>query len=94
MPTLTVRKAGDVPPSTRVSKAVREKQLVYESFISDIGDQVGELELAPTDAVRSVKVSLTRAATRMGTGIMTWEANGKVYFQKQVRRGRPRKTKP
>jgi hypothetical protein len=93
MPTLTIRKAGDVPPSTRVSKAIREKQLVYESFINDIADQVGELELAPTDDMRRVKVSLTRAATRLGTSITTWEANGKVYFRKQAHRGRPRKAK-
>lgn len=92
MPKFTVRKPGEVPQNTRVSKAVRERQLAYEEYITSVGDQVGELELDPSEDIRSTKVRLTRAASRLGVSINAWDANGKVYFRKEVHRGRPRKT--
>lgn len=93
MPKFTIRKPGEVPQNTRLSKAVRELQLAYEGYITSVGDQVGELELEPSEDTRSIKVRLTRAASRLGVNIKAWDANGKVYFQKKVHRGRPRKAK-
>jgi hypothetical protein len=93
MPTFTVRKPGEVPQNTCVSKATRELQFAYESYLTSVGDQVGELELDPSENIRSIKVRLTRAASRLGVSIQAWDANGKVYFQKEAQRGRPRKPK-
>jgi hypothetical protein len=92
MPTLSKRKPDEVPSRIRSSKAVQDVQRLYDGFIRDIGADVGELELGPTEAVRSVKVRLRRAATRTGTELQIWDANGKVYFSRTARRGRPRKT--
>jgi len=93
MPTFAVRKANQVPAPDNTSNAVKEQRRVYDTFIGEIGGNVGELELGPGESVRRVKFGLTRAATRQGTTIQTWDANGKVYFQKDVHRGRPRKAK-
>jgi hypothetical protein len=93
VPTFTVRKANEVPPKAAASKAVRERHSVFEAFIRDVGGGVGELALGPDEGVRSTKVALRRASTRIGTPITIWDANGSVYFQKEVKRGRPRKAK-
>lgn len=92
MPRMQVRKAADVPTPTRASRAVREQQQMYEDFIRQINGDVGELELAPSEQTRGVKVRLRRAATRLGTNVEIWDANGRVYFKTATKRGRPRKT--
>ena len=95
MPTLQVKKQNEVPAAYRTSRAVREQQLAYEAFIRNVnGDNVGELELDPDEEIRSTKVRLRRAASRIGVNIDTWDADGKVYFKtaEAKRRGRPRKT--
>ena len=93
MPTLTVKKAADVPQPSRVGRAVREQHELYEGFIKQIGADVGELELAPGEQVRAMKVRLRRASTRLGSQIDIWDADGKVYFATSgpKRGGRPRK---
>jgi hypothetical protein len=91
MPTMTVRSAAQVPQPSRVSRAVREQQELYEGFIKQIGDDVGELDPAAGEQVRALKV---RASTRLGVQIEIWDANDKVYFAVRStprRRGRPRK---
>lgn len=91
MPKLQVRKASDVPSPSRASRAVREMQQRYESFIKDVeSGAVGELTLEPGEAARSVKVRLRRASTRINVDLDIWDANGKVYFRRVTRRGRPR----
>jgi hypothetical protein len=42
--------------------------------------------------VRSVKVRLRRASSRLGIDLDIWDVNGHVYFRRVTRRGRPRKT--
>ena len=91
MPTFRRRNAAEVPSPVRISRAVREKQLVYEDFIKSAGTDVGELELGPDDDIRSTKVRLTRAASRLGLAVQIWDANDRVYFTKTVKRGRPKK---
>src|SRR5688572_24159125 len=93
MPTMTVRSATQVPQPSRVSRAVREQQELYEGFIKQIGDNVGELEPASGEQIRALKVRLRRASTRLGTQIEIWDANNRVYFAVRAprRRGRPRK---
>jgi len=91
MPTFRRRNAAEVPSPVRISRAVREKQLVYEDFIKSAGSDVGELELGPDENIRATKVRLTRAASRLGTTVQVWDANGKVYFNRAPRRGRPKK---
>ena len=94
MPTMTVRSAAEVPQPSRVSRAVREQQEVYEGFIRQIGENVGELTPSAGEQVRALKVRLRRASTRLGVQIEIWDANGKVYFVVRTqarRRGRPRK---
>jgi hypothetical protein len=64
---------------------------MYEGFIREVGSgDVGELELAPGDQIRSVKVRLRRAASRIGIDLEIWDANQKVYFRSATRRGRRR----
>jgi hypothetical protein len=93
MPTMTVRTAAQVPQPSRVSRAVREQQELYEGFIKQIGENVGELEPAPGEQIRALKVRLRRASTRLGIQIDIWDAKEHVYFAIKTarRRGRPRK---
>jgi hypothetical protein len=92
MPLLHVRKPSEAPPPSRSSRAVREQQQKYEEFVRriDTGD-VGDLELEAAENVRSVKVRLRRASSRIGVDLDIWDANGHVYFRRVTRRGRPRK---
>ena len=96
MPTLHVVSLAQAPQPSRVSKAVREQQMVYENYINMIGMDVGDLELTGEDDMRSLKVRLRRASSRMGLKIDMWDLNNHLYFTvKQnpvVRRGRPRKS--
>ena len=92
MPQLHVRKPNEAPPPSRSSKAVREQQQKYDDFIRGVdANDVGDLELDPGENVRSVKVRLRRASSRLNTDIDIWDVNGHVYFRKVTRRGRPRK---
>ena len=94
MPKLELRKPSDVPTPNRASRAVQEQQQLYENFIRQLNGNVGELQLEPGEQLRSIKVRLRRAATRLGAQVEIWDANGRVYFRAegQRRRGRPRKT--
>jgi hypothetical protein len=40
-----------------------------------------------------VKVRLRRAASRVGAEVQIWNSDGKVYFMRGARRGRPRKAR-
>ena len=93
MPKLAMRKPTEVPAPSRAKRAVRERQLIYEGFIRQLNGQVGELELAPDEQIRSTKVRLRRAATRLGIAIETWDVEGRVYFKAAVGRRRPRAPK-
>jgi hypothetical protein len=93
MPLLHVRKPNEAPLPSRSSKAVREQQQKYDDFIRSIDNaEVGDLELEPNENVRSVKVRLRRASSRIGIDIDIWDANGHVYFRRVTRRGRPRRS--
>lgn len=92
MPLLHVRKPNEAPLPSRSSRAVREQQQKYDEFVRRIEvNDVGDLELEPSENVRSVKVRLRRASSRLGTDLDIWDANGHVYFRRVTRRGRPRK---
>jgi hypothetical protein len=93
MPLLHVRKPSEAPLPSRSSKAVREQQQKYDDFIRSIDtSEVGDLELEPNENVRSVKVRLRRASSRIGVDVDIWDANGHVYFRRVTRRGRPRRS--
>jgi hypothetical protein len=71
---------------------VREQQQKYDEFVRGVdASDVGDLELEPNENVRSVKVRLRRASSRLGLDLDIWDANGHVYFRRVTRRGRPRK---
>jgi len=92
MPLLHVRKPSEAPLPSRSSRAVREQQQKYDEFVRPIEvSDVGDLELEPGENVRSVKVRLRRASSRVGLDLDIWDANGHVYFRRVTRRGRPRK---
>ncbi len=94
MPKIMVRKISEVPAASKTTKAVRDQQLLYEGFIQEATGNVGEMSLDPGEAIRSVKVRLRRAATRIGVSLDIWDVEGKVYFQAEAprpRRGRPKK---
>jgi len=93
MPKLQLRKLEDVPSPSHTSRAVLEQQLLYDGFIKQLKGQVGQLELEQGEAVRSIKVRLRRASSRLGTPLEIWDVDGKVYFKSegQRRRSRPRK---
>lgn len=93
MPLLYVRKPSEAPPPSRSSKAVREQQQKYDDFIRRIDtSEVGDLELEPNENVRSVKVRLRRASSRIAIDVDIWDVNGHVYFRRVTRRGRPRRS--
>jgi hypothetical protein len=93
VPTFHKRTAAEVPQPSKVSRTVRERQQAYDEFVKSAGTDVGELELGPDESIRSTKVSLTRAATRLGTPLQVWDADGKVYFSRTAaKRGRPKKS--
>jgi hypothetical protein len=71
---------------------VRERQALYEGFIRQINSNVGELQPAEGENMRGIKVRLRRAASRLGSEIEIWDANGNVYFQTTKRRRRPHKS--
>ncbi len=92
MPRLNVRKASEVPLPSRASRAVRELQQKYDNFVRGVDvSEAGELELEAGDNIRSVKVRLRRASSRLSVDLDIWDANGKVYFRRVTRRGRPRR---
>ena len=92
MPVLHLKRPNEAPLPSRSSRAVREQQQKYDNFIRQVEtSDVGELELEPGENVRSVKVRLRRASSRLGVDIDTWDANGRVYFRRVTRRRRPRK---
>jgi hypothetical protein len=92
MPQLHVRKPNEAPPPSRSSRAVREQQQKYDEFVRQIdATDVGDLELEQGENVRSVKVRLRRASSRMGVDLDIWDVNSHVYFKRVTRRGRPRK---
>ena len=92
MPQLHVRKPNEAPPPSRSSRAVREQQQKYDEFVRQIDtSDVGDLELEPSENVRSVKVRLRRASSRIGVDLDIWDVSGHVYFKRVIRRGRPRK---
>ena len=93
MPVLHLRKPSEAPLPSRSSRAVREQQQKYDDFVRRVEvSDVGELELEPSDNVRSVKVRLRRASSRLGIDLDIWDVNSRVYFRRVTRRGRPRKT--
>jgi hypothetical protein len=92
MPVLHLRKPNEAPPPSRSSRAVRELQQKYDEFVRRIETtDVGDLELEPSESVRSVKVRLRRASSRVGVDLDIWDVNGHVYFRRVTRRGRPRR---
>jgi len=92
LPQLHVRKPSEAPVPSRSSRAVRELQEKYDDFVHKIdASEVGDLELDASENVRSVKVRLRRASSRVGVDLDIWDANGHVYFKRVTRRGRPRK---
>jgi hypothetical protein len=64
-----------------------------EPLAADWRREAGELELTSGESARSVKVRLRRAASRVGAEVQIWDADGKVYFMRGARRGRPRKAR-
>jgi hypothetical protein len=92
MPVLHLRKPNEAPQPSRSSRAVRELQQKYDEFVRRIETtDVGDLELEPSESVRSVKVRLRRASSRVGVDLDIWDVNGHVYFRRVTRRGRPRR---
>jgi hypothetical protein len=70
---------------------MREQQVQYEQYVQAINGEVGELVLDAGENIRSVKVRLRRAATRLAKELAIWDADGKVYFKMEAKRGRPRR---
>jgi hypothetical protein len=92
LPQLHVRKPSEAPLPSRSSRAVREQQQKYDDFVRRIDtSDIGDLELEASENVRSVKVRLRRASSRVGVDLDIWDVNGHVYFKRVTRRGRPRK---
>jgi hypothetical protein len=80
MPKLSVRSGNEVPQPTRASMAVQEARRQYEAYIREVGNNVGELEILPGEQVRSIKIRLRRAATRIGSELDIWGINDRIYF--------------
>jgi hypothetical protein len=92
MPVLHLRKPNEAPLPSRSSRAVREQQQKYDEFVRRVElNDVGDLELEPGENIRSVKVRLRRASSRLGIDLDIWDASGRVYFRRVTRRGRPRR---
>jgi hypothetical protein len=92
VPVLHLKRPNEAPLPSRSSRAIREQQLKYDNFIRQVDvTDVGELELEPGENIRSVKVRLRRACSRLGVDIDTWDADGRVYFRRVTRRRRGRR---
>ncbi len=92
MPVLHIRKPSEAPLPSRSSRAVQEQQRRYDDFVRKVDvNEVGDLELEPSENARSVKVRLRRASTRLNIELEIWDTNGHIYFRRVLRRGRPRK---
>ena len=92
MPTLHLLKPSEAPAPLRMSRAVRERQQQYEDYVKGVDSSgVGDLELDSSEDVRSIKVRLRRASNRLAIKLDIWDADVHVYFQREARRGRPKK---
>ncbi len=92
MPVLHLRKPAEAPLPSRSSRAVREQQQRFDEFVRRVEiTDVGDLELEAGENLRSIKVRLRRASSRLGIDIDIWDADGHIYFRRVTRRGRPRK---
>jgi hypothetical protein len=92
VPKFEVKKANEVPGPVKTSRAVQEQHRLYEGFIRDVGaGRVGELQLESNEQMRSVKVRLRRAASRLGVELEVWDADGRIYFKPATKRGRPKR---
>jgi hypothetical protein len=92
VPKLQVRKPEQVPGPVKASRAVQERHRLYEGFIRDVGaGSVGELQLESNEPMRSVKVRLRRAASRLGVELEIWDADGRIYFKPATKQGRPKR---
>jgi hypothetical protein len=92
VPKLQVRKPEQVPGPVKASRAVQEQHRLYEGFIRDVGaGRVGELQLESNEPMRSVKVRLRRAASRLGVKLEIWDADSRVYFKPATKRGRSKR---
>jgi hypothetical protein len=65
-------------------------QQQYEGYVLAIDGKASELQLDPGENLRSVKVRLRRASTRLGKDLQIWESAGRVYFRLVTKHGRPR----
>lgn len=69
------------PRFSKTPKKIREVHQLYDGFITMLpAKQVGELELLEGEEVRSVKVNLRRASTRLGRKIDIWDAGSRSVF--------------
>ncbi len=92
MPLLRVLNPNEAPPPSRLPRAVREQRQRYEDFIRRIEvNAVGDLQLDSSENLRSVKVRLRRAASRLSIDVDIWDSEGRVYFRRVTRRRRTRR---
>lgn len=92
MPKAIGRSLSNVPPpGPRTSRKAKDKMYAFDGFIRMLDqNDVVEVELDAGDNLRSVKVSLRRAAARLGYGIDLWDSGRSVF----IRRGSGASTRP
>lgn len=87
MAVLHIRRVGDVPPPLRGSFEARRAQQIYDGFVKEVDrDHVGELTIVGEETIRSVKVRLRRASTRLGRPVEIWDQGERVFFRPEPRR--------
>jgi len=93
MPAFSIRTAAEVPEAERPNRQKRNTISLYQCFIREIGDDVGELQVMGGECRSTIKMSLRRAAIHLGLVLDIWYADEKVYFRVAVPRtnARPRK---
>lgn len=87
MATLTVIDEKDAPVASPKASQINKRMKEFEGYVDELSAKgagyVGSLKVAPADGtLKAVGMRISRAATRMGVEVETWnDEKETVYFE-------------
>ena len=86
-------KASETPRPAKTSGPLKARMQEYENYVLSVeSGEVGALVAEGNETPRSVSMRVSRAGARTGETVETWIVDGTVYFSKEKRRGRQRRS--
>jgi len=81
MAEFSVIKESEAPRPARQTRSLAARMRQYEQFVQEVAPgKVGQLTPSGGESVRALNLRISRAATRTGRPVVTWIADGSVYF--------------